>query len=288
MVLYKKELERLVALAQQGKLFHAYLFFGDEQGGGALAMPALCNFFERNTLSLPQEPLVETMIVEPLEEEDKKEVGIDQIREASMFLHTTPVYAQFRTIIFPSLSNLTVIAQQALLKIVEEPPAHGLVVASVKDPSMVLPTLASRFQQIYLSSPTEKEILDFIVEYGKIGADQAQRAVTAGHNSLEQALAYVADPDVVVQAQRLAQQTLRVKRAADITPILDRISEWARTNRIGFDAYIYQLIALLRSDARKNAASLGAIASTLFFLRSLQCSPRIQLASMLYAVTGIS
>jgi DNA polymerase III delta prime subunit len=288
MVLYKKELERLVALVQQGKLFHAYLFFGDEQGGGALAMPALCNFLERNTLSLPEEPLVETMIIEPLEEDGKKEVGIDQIREASMFLHTTPVYAAFRTVIFPSLSELTIYAQQALLKIVEEPPLHGLVLASVKDPSMVLPTLASRFQQIYLSPPTESEVLDFIIEYGRIGTDQAQRAVTAGHNSLEQALAYIADPDLVMQAQRLAQQTLQIRRAADIAPILDRISEWARMNRIGFDAYIYQLIALLRNDARKNAASLGAIASALFFLRSLQCSPRIQLASMLYAVTGIS
>jgi len=59
------------------------------------------------------------------------------------------------------------LAQNALLKVVEEPPAHGMVILIVRDLGVLLPTLVSRFAKIYFASQGTKK------EEGKIKEEVA-------------------------------------------------------------------------------------------------------------------
>lgn len=92
-------------------------------------------------------PLMEFSEIRPYE---KGTIGIDAVRGVAGFLYARPVFSSRRTVFIDDAEALTPEAQSALLKIVEEPPAWGLIFISATNLENVLPTLRSRLQQIYV------------------------------------------------------------------------------------------------------------------------------------------
>ncbi len=80
----------------------------------------------------------------------EESIGIDQVREARRFLWQRPFRASHKTLAVPHAELLTAEAQNAFLKIIEEPPAQGLIVFALRDPALLVPALQSRFQKIYM------------------------------------------------------------------------------------------------------------------------------------------
>jgi len=67
-----------------------------------------------------------------------------------------------RTAIIDECELLTTEAQNALLKITEEPPLSSLLVLATNDLDALLPTISSRLQKIYFGIVTEKEIVAWL------------------------------------------------------------------------------------------------------------------------------
>jgi len=126
-------------LADSDKLSHAYLFFGSPDLN---FVRCLANFLENKKWSKSTIPLVDYLEVEAS--------GIDDIRSVQKFLWRAPVKSQRRLAAIVQADNLTAEAQNAILKIAEEPPSRALLVLMVKDPELLTPALVSRFQKIYL------------------------------------------------------------------------------------------------------------------------------------------
>lgn len=80
--------------------------------------------------------------VQPLE--DKKSIGIDQVRLGIKFLGNKPFASSIKVLVIPSAELLTVESQNALLKTLEEPPEYGLVILAAKTENALLPTILSR------------------------------------------------------------------------------------------------------------------------------------------------
>jgi len=141
-------------LVDKNQLVHGYLLYGPSPEKLAFAQ-SLANYFEHKQWVLPQGILLDAKFVDganPSErpkEQKSEEVGIDEMRDIKYFLWQKPVASPKRLLVVNRADMLTPQAQNAILKITEEPPAHALIVLTVVEPEVLLPTVVSRFQKIY-------------------------------------------------------------------------------------------------------------------------------------------
>lgn len=139
----KKNFERLV---QNGRLSHGYIFFGASPAEQRLFAEAFSNYLEFGSWEKSVKPLVDAFFMD-----ETAVSGIDAAREMSRFIWQKPVSSARRTVVVAKADALTVPAQNAILKVAEEPPEHGLFILSVQDPEALIPPLASRFQKVFFS-----------------------------------------------------------------------------------------------------------------------------------------
>ncbi len=76
--------------------------------------------------------------------------GVDQVRDLRETVQYTPAQGKFKIYIIDEVHMLSAAAFNALLKTLEEPPAHVKFVFATTDPQKVLPTIISRCQRFDL------------------------------------------------------------------------------------------------------------------------------------------
>jgi len=118
--------------------------------------------------------------------------GVDDIREITAGAwHGTP--GRWKIYIFDEVHQLSKPASAALLKTLEEPPAHVIFVLATTDPHKVLPTIRSRTQHLefrLLGGETLNTLLHDVQGAAGLGADDAtiETAVRLGRGSARDAL----------------------------------------------------------------------------------------------------
>lgn len=83
--------------------------------------------------------------------EDKTSLGIEEIRDIQKFLRLKPYSQERKQVVIREAQNLTIEAQNALLKTLEEPPPSSVIILTVPEPSLLLPTVISRCQIVQLA-----------------------------------------------------------------------------------------------------------------------------------------
>lgn len=78
--------------------------------------------------------------------------GINEVRQGQVWLHLKPVHHPQRWWVIESAHHLSAGAQNALLKTLEEPPAHATVILTTDRESALLPTVRSRVVRISAES----------------------------------------------------------------------------------------------------------------------------------------
>lgn len=91
----------------------------------------------------------------------KKEISIDDAREMRNFLARTPSEGTHRVVIIDSADELRMEAANCILKVVEEPPKHSVIIL-LSHGGFVLPTIRSRCTQIRLQPLPEKQMHEVI------------------------------------------------------------------------------------------------------------------------------
>lgn len=74
----------------------------------------------------------------------KQEISIDQIRQLKSHIYQKPLEYPFKFVIIENAATATTEAQNSLLKILEEPPPHAILVLEAKNKALLLPTITSR------------------------------------------------------------------------------------------------------------------------------------------------
>ena len=85
------------------------------------------------------------------------DISIEEIRDIIRFLHQTPLEGNTRCVIIEEAEKLTPQAANALLKSLEEPPAHAYLFLCTHKEQALLPTLRSRLQKIKFSLLKKEE-----------------------------------------------------------------------------------------------------------------------------------
>lgn len=107
---------------------------------------------------------------------EKETISIEQIRGLRQFvqLKESRAGALQRVILLVDADEMTIPAQNALLKLLEEPPSGVGILLTTSSSRKLLPTILSRVQMVQLHTPTEREAVDFFVQQGMPESDAAR------------------------------------------------------------------------------------------------------------------
>ena len=97
----------------------------------------------------------------------EKSVGIEDVRIIQKKIYLKPIKSETKAIILNAYNGLTIEAQNALLKILEEPPNNTIIILMVPSLEQILPTILSRCKVIVIKKDQEdltKKELDEIIE----------------------------------------------------------------------------------------------------------------------------
>lgn len=203
----------LVRSALSGRLPHAFLFCGLEGTGrrtAARMLAALLNCQSpeagdacgrcRSCRKLARGTHPDLLLVEP-EAGAKKGSGqgagekggqggasgrkglqltIGQVRELTRRLSFAPAEARVRVSVLWPAGRLNEEASNALLKTLEEPPAGNLLILCCREPGEVLPTIASRCQQVSFAPLPDAVVTGWLLERGCEPELAARLAYLAG------------------------------------------------------------------------------------------------------------
>lgn len=104
---------------------------------------------------------------------------IEAIRQAKIWLAKKPFSGQKKIVIITEAQNLTLPAQNALLKTLEEPPAHSLIILTTPNPALLLPTVVSRCQIIHLQQKENRSLKEISLRQEIYRKSAAEKIILA-------------------------------------------------------------------------------------------------------------
>ena len=140
----------LLGSLSNDRIAHAYLFAGSRGTGKT----TLARIFAR-ALGVSENDIYEI--------DAASNRGIDDIREIREGVHVLPFESRYKVYIIDEVHMLTKEAFNALLKTLEEPPAHALFILATTETDKIPETVVSRCQVFSFKKPT-REILKNVVQ----------------------------------------------------------------------------------------------------------------------------
>jgi DNA polymerase III subunit delta' len=133
---------------------HALLLVGNNGMGKTTLAKAMVAAALRLNNAPEQHPYF--MLVTP----EKDSISIDTIRELQRFLQLKTIGERplRRAVVVEHAEGLTTEAQNAFLKLLEEPPADTVMILTADNHRALLPTILSRVQQLTMYAPSEDEL----------------------------------------------------------------------------------------------------------------------------------
>ncbi len=113
------------------------------------------------------------------------EIRVDEVRRLKSFLHLSAADGGRRVVIVDAADELNVAAANALLKLLEEPPAGATLLLISHQPSGLLPTIRSRCRELRLSPLSPDDLALALASADLEGADPAALAALANGSAGE-------------------------------------------------------------------------------------------------------
>ena len=147
--------------------FVSYLLTGTEN---QIDFHADLKWIERDFTEEEKKDIIQTLNsgraldVDASDRAKKAEITIDDIRSGIQFLSLTSANQNWRVLVIDSADEMNENAANALLKLLEEPPAHTVIFLISHNMGKLLPTIRSRCRQVMLSPLDKVQMKAFILE----------------------------------------------------------------------------------------------------------------------------
>lgn len=165
---------------KKGEIPHALLFSGTRGTG-------------KTTLARIFASAIGTSEMDLYEIDAASNRGIDDIRELKEAVHTLPYESEQKVYIIDEVHMLTKEAFNALLKTLEEPPAHVVFILATTEVDKLLDTILSRCQVFTMRSPSRAVLATTVTDVAKsegftLNPDAADLIAVAADGSFRDAL----------------------------------------------------------------------------------------------------
>jgi DNA polymerase-3 subunit delta' len=206
----------LSAAFSRGKISHSYLLAGPEGSGKRTLARILAAAMQctgggetpcgrctacRKVLD-GQHPDVITV-----DDPEHKNLSVDLVRETRADVFLRPNEGKRKVYIIPRAQDLGLPSQNALLKILEEPPDYAVFLLLTTNVDAMLPTIRSRCVELRLQSVPEREALAFLREkYPDRTEESLHSACLRSAGFLGQALQHLDDGLMSPETAQFAEQ----------------------------------------------------------------------------------
>ncbi|HUD11281.1 MAG TPA: AAA family ATPase [Candidatus Saccharimonadia bacterium] len=223
------------------------------------------------------------IIIKP---EDKPSILIEQVRVLGQALSLS-LYNSLgrRVVIIDGANALTVDAQNALLKLLEEPPFQTIFILVTDQIDSLLPTVRSRCAEIYFPALSAEPITSMLVEHFHLDPAAARDLAVASDGAPAIAVMLATSPDAAkerLELQKIAD-TITSKGVFDrlltAKVLLDSKADLARFGRL-----LHQrCIMTLTSDTVYDPAGVSRLEALERFRKSFQAkvAPRVALERLM-------
>jgi DNA polymerase-3 subunit gamma/tau len=244
---------------ERNRIAHAYLFCGPRGTGKTtvariFAKALNCTAGPKADFDVADPRCVEIAdgrSLDVLEIDGASNNGVEQVRELRDTARFAPAASRFKIYIIDEVHMLSTAAFNALLKTLEEPPAHVKFMFATTDPEKVLPTILSRCQRFDLrripGALIVKHLAAIAAQEGVRADDAALHAIARGadggmrdaESTLDQLISFcgseIAEADVLsmfglaARGQLLALTDAVI--AGDADKVLRELDELARNGK---------------------------------------------------------
>ena len=150
-------------------------------------------------------------------------IGVDDIRrQINDTILIRPYSSYYKIYIVDEAEKMTVQAQNALLKTIEEPPSYGIILLLATNPDVFLPTILSRCVQLKLRPLKDSTVKEYLVHSLKVEESQADIYAAFARGNLGRAIHLAQSEDFKHMYQELTGLLKRIKEE-DISQLMDYI-----------------------------------------------------------------
>jgi DNA polymerase-3 subunit delta' len=192
------------------------------------------------------------------------------IHQARSVIHQSqlqPDRGRMWTLILPDFEQSRWLVQNALLKTLEEPPAHVSLMALVRNPLELLPTVRSRALILYLSPLPEAQVAELLSQRRRETPEQLRLLARLSQGCPGAALRF----DLAAY-QKLRHEALQLLRAAAGQTSLEKVfalTETVRSGKEKFDSLTEILYSVVQDILYLNSGIPEAI-------RNLDCTSELR------------
>ncbi len=261
--------------ATTGRLHHAWLVGGQAGIGKATLAYRFARWLLAGAASAdlsldPKNPVFRRVaanthadlltIERKFDEKRKKmqgEIVIDTVHEVAKFLRLTPGEGGWRVVVVDGAEEMNRSAANALLKLLEEPPARAILLLVSHAPGRLLPTIRSRCRALNLGPLPDAEVAALLAAHApECPAPARARLARLAEGRIGRALTLAAEDGMAFAA--LVDEAL----AGPVPPArAQAMADTAARAEDGFEVFMSLLrtgmAAAARGAARRGAASLA-------------------------------
>lgn len=135
----------------------------------------------------------------------KKNISAEDARSIAPFLRKTAAEGGWRVVIVDGAEDLNATSQNALLKILEEPPSQALLILTTTQPGAFLPTIRSRCRMVHLRSLEDTTVEKLLLRsHPQLSLQEKSILLRVGTGSIGKAQQFYADDGITVYKSLLA------------------------------------------------------------------------------------
>ena len=168
-----------------------------------------------------------------IDDPEKKTVSVDLIRDAKADIYIRPNEGDHKIYLFPRAQDMGISGQNALLKVLEEPPSYGVFILLTDNPQKLLPTVRSRCTELALTAlPADVARTQLTKEFPQSDDEAIQAAILRSGGFLGQA------KEILEEGSDLPQQTVEFLNAFSkrdsyaLAQVLVPMEKWKRDQLI--------------------------------------------------------
>lgn len=185
---------------------------------------------------------------------EHKTVAVKIVRDARADMYVMPNESNRKIYIFPQ--ELGVEGQNALLKILEEPPEYGVFILLSDNPEKLLPTVRSRCTELSLLALPEQVLRQALkAEFPDADEESLSAAISRSGGYLGQAKALLAEGAVSPQTEAFVH-SFSTRNTAQLLQVLVPMEKWKRDQAIPeWQVWLQLLTDALTCHAGQKATS---------------------------------